>query len=197
MLVSSTRKLLDSIQKFRIKKRFVWVVSISATISVLLGISTFLINPDLLKGTRLSRFGADDGILGPRIRLLVENFIDQFNVAPLWGHSFADGLTTGDGSYIHSLPVYLLIHTGLVGLILFFLFFYSHVRNKVIFINKCLAYPNPSVDLVRNLIGLYAILCALCIAIIGTSLFWGFLWFGIGLSFAQSGLLRQKQLDCN
>jgi len=190
---------IDAFLKLRPVKVVKYLLLCLTFLAPLISIFAFVFNHDFFSQTRLTRFGDESGALGPRIDILLNNTIAQFDVAPLFGNMYADGLSTGPGTYVHSLPIFLLTHTGLLGLILFCLFMIGNLRS----ISKSLIciYCNISgtlknryqegqyiAKLVYGQIGLFVLSFALLMAIVGTSLFWGFLWFAIGLSFGISRL---------
>jgi len=190
---------LDALLKFRplkVVKYFLLCLSLLAPLAF---IFAFAFGHEFFNQTRLTRFGDESGALGPRIDILLSNTIPQFDVAPLAGNMYADGLSTGPGSYVHSLPIFLITHTGLLGLILFCLFMIGNLRSIsksliYIYCNISVALKNRyqqrhyTAQLVYGQIGLFVLSLALLMAIVGTSLFWGFLWFAIGLSFGISRL---------
>jgi len=84
-----------------------------------------------LSQMRITNFGQGGDVVPTsvtgRIRL-AENFMEQWAYAPILGNLKVDELTTGSGSYAHSLPLSLLSHTGLLGFALFAVFFGSLLR---------------------------------------------------------------------
>lgn len=79
-----------------------------------------------LDGVRIfdtSEEGAINSLMS-RIEIL-KNFETQFSVSPFFGNMYADNLTTGSGTAAHSLVLSLLTHTGVIGFLLFCVFFIS------------------------------------------------------------------------
>lgn len=65
-----------------------------------------------------------------RIKLLERNFIDQFAYNPIVGNTIVDELTSGAGTYAHSL-LSIFSHLGVVGAFLFFCFikhYYQEIK---------------------------------------------------------------------
>ncbi|WP_206078144.1 hypothetical protein [Pseudoalteromonas phenolica] len=69
---------------------------------------------------RIFGYGSNVSSIETRLALL-NNFILHFSYNPLFGNMIVEKLTTGDGTYIHSLFA-LLPHLGIVGTILFLIF---------------------------------------------------------------------------
>ena len=74
---------------------------------------------DAIDITKYRLFGFDEGSLMnessvARLEIAVNNFAPQFEYAPIFGNFFVDRLTTGEGTYLHSLLA-VIPHLGLVG----------------------------------------------------------------------------------
>ena len=150
-------------------------------IGVILSVASYL-GIDLTM-TRLGGFGSGEvSSVSSRLALL-DNFALQFSYSPLFGNMNVDCLTTGCGSYVHSLLATLLTHTGLLG---FFLFaFYILIAYKERFKLFTVA-NNQQIILISNIANLTAIMMVtaiLLIAIVATSMHWAVLWFALGLFF--------------
>lgn len=189
----------DASLRFKTVRAARYLIPSLAIFAPLMFILAVALSNSFFLQTRLTRFGDDFGALGPRIDILLSNTIVQFDVAPLIGNMYADGLSTGSGSYVHSLPVFLITHTGLLGLTLFSIFMIEHLksiskslilayRNILVVPKGCRQRGQYIVQLVYGQIGLSVLLFVLAMAIVGTSLSWGFLWFAIGLSYGISRL---------
>lgn len=66
--------------------------------------------------------------IATRLVLLSKDYFTQLDYSPLVGNMYVDGFTTGFGTYAHSLPLSLLTHLGILGALLFFLFFFTRLR---------------------------------------------------------------------
>lgn len=125
-------------------------------------------------------FGFGSGSLNSvdsRLRLLQDNFLTQWAYSPIFGHTQVDALTTGKGSYPHSL-ISILTHLGLVGAILFIImitFIYRDIYSK----SKVRAnhYHDKSFALFR----LFIMTAVLLFALMTTFYNWMPLWFTVGL----------------
>ncbi|HPM48803.1 MAG: hypothetical protein V9G21_03460 [Methylotenera sp.] len=157
------------------------VLALVMLIGVILSVASYL-GIDLTM-TRLGGFGSGEvSSVSSRLALL-DNFALQFSYSPLFGNMNVDCLTTGCGSYVHSLLATLLTHTGLLG---FFLFaFYILIAYKERFKLFTVA-NNQQIILISNIANLTAIMMVtaiLLIAIVATSMHWAVLWFALGLFF--------------
>lgn len=117
--------------------------------------------------------------LSSRFELLRHNFLDQFAINPVLGHLKADTLTTGSGTYAHSL-ISLLSHMGVVGTMLFLAYvatLYRELgRSRA---GGSLFYTGPEFAVFR----LVMIAGLLGFAVIGAFFTWMPLWFALGLLF--------------
>ena len=111
-----------------------------------------------------------------RIEIFKNNFIEQWSYNPLFGNTIIEKLTTGEGSYVHSL-LSLLTHLGIIGFCLFIVVIiaiYSEIVKTI----------NNTSDIYQNRqYGLYRILVLTTIlffAIISAFYSWMPLWFTIG-----------------
>jgi hypothetical protein len=101
-----------------------------------------------------------------RIRLL-SVFWEQWMLSPIFGDYEADLKTVGRGFYVHSLPLSLLTHTGLIGFILFSICLFDLFRGRKFTLR------NPPLDLACFVI-------SLLFASVATFFTWTPLWFFIG-----------------
>ena len=142
---------------------------------------------------RFRVFGFEDQRVGgnslvSRLRLLSDNFLTQFAVNPLFGNLRAHDLTTGEGSYAHSL-ISLLSHLGLVGTALFAGYQVSLYQGM----NRVNSYKGEwftNIDLGVLRIILMGIL--LSFALIATYFTWMPLWFAFGLLFPPLTLRNRR-----
>jgi len=133
---------------------------------------------------RLRIFGFGEGSFGShsvrgRLDILSRNFATQFNYAPIFGNLRADTLTTGVGTYSHSL-LSLCSHLGLVGTALFVAYLVSLYREVLRpRTGLPLFYTGVEFALFRAMI----IVGLLGYGLIGTFFTWMPLWFALGLLF--------------
>jgi hypothetical protein len=123
------------------------------------------------------RFGGNS--LTSRVRILTDNFLTQFAYNPVFGNLEVDSLTTGKGSYAHSL-VSLLTHLGIAGTSLFVAYLIAIFRE--------LKRPSAMGYRFYNStdVGMFSIVAfgiILCFASVGTFFHWMPLWFSLGLLF--------------
>ncbi|WP_138545325.1 hypothetical protein [Pseudoalteromonas rubra] len=76
-----------------------------------------------LDSLRIFGYGSSLSSFETRLALL-DNFIVHFSYSPLFGNMIVEKLTTGDGTYVHSLFA-LLPHLGIIGTIIFLIFLKS------------------------------------------------------------------------
>lgn len=129
-------------------------------------------------------FGFSEGRVGGnslagRISLLSRDFLTQFAYDPIFGNLKADVLTTGPGTYAHSL-ISLLSHVGIVGALLFATYIAVAFRDQVR-ANLSAAAFYGSVDL--NVFRFVAVSVIMGFSLIGTFFTWMPLWFSLGLLF--------------
>jgi hypothetical protein len=124
-------------------------------------------------------FGESDGSspLDSRLDIIKEDFAPQLYNDWLFGGFNKHELYGYTGKYIHSLPIYVLTHMGVVGFIIVFIFLFQHLflylQNK----NK----STPSFKRYANALLLIQAI-VFFISVLGTSIFWSVLWFTIGLT---------------
>lgn len=127
------------------------------------------------------------GSLEGRINILLSNFMIHFEYSPLFGHLRVDELTTGSGSYAHSL-ISMISHLGIVGSIIFL----GYLVN--------LYYEIKHTNLERVEAKLFKILSfgvILSFALVGTFFTWMPLWFALGLLFSPVILRTVYRLPKN
>ena len=112
-----------------------------------------------------------------RIKIFEDNFLEQFSYNPIFGHTQVHELTTGAGSYAHSL-ISLASHLGFVGLFLFIFFIvlvYKDLSRKAK-VSRTL-FSNKRYSLFR----MFAIGAVLIFATVSAFYTWLPLWFAVGL----------------
>lgn len=159
-----------------IKYKTFWLVVLSVSSLLLLLIISALLFYSLKTGhvpnIRVFNFGATSALenssITSRLEILHNNFMIQFNLSPIFGNMCAEVVTTGIGSYPHSVLFSLLTKLGVIGLLLFTILFFSllTVRRSM---NRAETFS------VITLIGLIGY------GIIATIFSWAVLWFAIGL----------------
>ena len=121
-----------------------------------------------------------------RIDLFEQNFLIQFAYSPVFGNLRVDDLTTGSGSFAHSL-ISILSHLGIVGGTLFCLYISSLYRE----LKK--APPFSAWFYTDSDLGVFRIILGLLIlgyALVGTFFTWMPLWFSLGLLYPPMLLHR-------
>jgi hypothetical protein len=98
---------------------------------------------------------------------LLSVFWEQWMVSPIFGDYKSDSKTFGKGLYVHSLPLSLLTHTGLIGFSLFGICLFDLFRGRKFTLR------NPPLDLACFII-------SLLFASVATFFTWSPLWFFIG-----------------
>ena len=105
------------------------------------------------------------------------NFAVQFSYNPLFGDIAVDRLTTGSGTYVHSVIMSLLTHLGIIGFILFFLYLFKSFKSILDYGGN--VYFN-------NMYALYCITVFVgmfLIASLSTFFTWSPIWLLMGLIF--------------
>lgn len=129
-------------------------------------------------------FGFSGGQIGgnslaSRFAILTGNFLTQVAVNPIFGNLRADELTTGGGSYAHSL-VSILSHLGLTGVLLFSAYLSALYRElKDANVRNVASYKDTDLGTFR----LGIILILLTFSLIATFFTWMPLWFAFGILF--------------
>lgn len=157
---------------------FFMIINLMLLIVCIAGVSDIL-GIDLSM-TRLGGFGSGHiSSIDSRFKLL-SNFAIHFSNSPLLGNMAVDCLTTGCGSYVHSLPASLLTHTGIIGFLLFFIFLFLNFNER--FSRRILSYRGALLSLnVSNIFAFANMLFIILIASLANFLTWSVLWFSLGL----------------
>lgn len=137
-----------------------------------------------LTTTRFGGFGTgEEQSLAPRLELIRDYFIIHFEFAPFFGNMNVDCLTTGCGTYVHSVLLKTLTHTGLLGFVLLLLYFQCAI--KELFKSSRSINQHSLFEFNIVILGSFFIFLAVfLIGNIGTSFVWPVLWFSMGLYFS-------------
>ena len=117
--------------------------------------------------------------LDDRLTMLRENFSPQLSVNPIMGNMDADNIISGKGTYVHSFILSMMTHIGIVGLILFFLYFFSAVFEYYKSLHYSKNYKSFYLKLFVFLITIFIFL----MANIASFFSWNPIWFVLGFSF--------------
>ena len=154
------------------------VFALVISIGVIWSVSSYL-HIDLTM-TRIFSFGSGEvSSVNTRLALL-ENFSIQFDYSPLFGNMNVDNITTGRGTYVHSLPGKLLTHTGLLGFFLFAAYLFLGLKERL----KLEYEKSAECVLSNNIFNLFSLLflsTVLLIAVVATSFLSATLWFSLGM----------------
>jgi hypothetical protein len=104
---------------FKLKKRYIH--NLALLLIVCLTSSMLLAEYAIVDFSqyRFSGFGSGEiSSIESRLYILKNNFVDQFTYSPIFGNTQVDVLTSGEGTYVHSI-ISLLTHVGLIGFFLF------------------------------------------------------------------------------
>ena len=136
---------------------------------------------------RIFGFGSGDVSSVSSRLALWDNFLIHFDYNPIFGNMAVDALTTGEGTYVHSFIATLLTHLGIVGFILFFIYLFIAIKEKLKSSNNLY---------VNNLFALYSLIVfagIFAIASFGTFITWIPLWFLLGLIFPPIVFKNRKE----
>jgi hypothetical protein len=117
--------------------------------------------------------------LSSRIDLLRSNFLTQFGYAPIFGNLNVDVLTTGEGSYAHSL-ISFLSHVGIVGTALFIAYLTAALREQYRTNPRLLTYYN-DIDIAEFRLIVAAVIIGF--SFVATFFTWMPLWFSLAFLF--------------
>lgn len=163
------------------------VVSLSLLIVALLSGESILLSFFGIEVDRLRMFAYGEGLQATfesRFDILIENIGIHFHFSPLWGHPFVDRLTTGEGTYIHSL-ISIWTHLGLVGC-LFFILLVALVTRALIFHDRRSVEKEASQSVITMLyIRLLVVSGILILALLISFFTWLPLWFVLGMAMMQ------------
>jgi len=180
-------KLKRSKQFFRGRmgrKLFLHAVIFTIFIAFIIGVYLVNINVNSL---RIFGFGKVNPLAGRLVSW--GNFTNHFMYSPITGNMNVHILLTGPGSYVHSFIGSLLTHTGVVGFILFSVFYSVAVYSKL---------NEKSLDCFNNynyLINSYSLICLTVLmffSVIGTFFIWIPIWFSWGFYLSPVSLKQRK-----
>ena len=148
------------------------------------------LNSDLYQTSRLSGYGegfSNSSILS-RIELF-KNLLIHLDFAPFWGNMNVDDITTGPGSYIHSIPFYLLTHTGIIGFGLFFLSIYDFIKyfvKRLSIDEGNLTFRNVRKNYLIEFFLFSTYIFSMFVGFLGSIIIWPYLWFVLGFCLPKS-----------
>jgi hypothetical protein len=156
--------------------KFTAASAVVGIILIILALRYFNVDP---KQFRIFGFGSGEiTSINSRIEILTSNFEVHFAYSPVFGNAMVDTITTGEGSYVHSL-LSILTHLGIVGAILFALFVTSMFKEFGTSRNT-LTPPFPTYHAYK-LLRVLCLLMVLFLALISTFFTWAPLWFSFGM----------------
>jgi len=180
LLTSSTSRIRLSNYRLNLNNLiFNWIgqkafLMILLSVAIICSIIYFLIQISSFDASTLRITGYGSGNMGSirgRIGFIESYFVEQLGYNFLFGHIQVDHLTTGQGTYIHSIILSVQTHLGFFGLILFIIF------NRSIFKDISFTYKkNFTGNLASNNMYAFFRLCILLFLMIIGSLAAFFLW---------------------
>jgi uncharacterized protein (DUF983 family) len=148
-----------------------------------LGVGMLILHLTNLELHHFRIFGYSDASIGgnslvSRFRMLSNNFLTQFEFNPMFGNLRVDELTTGKGTYAHSL-ISTLSHLGLLGTFFLAVYFFAIYRDlkRTGFSQGGARYGNLDIGLFRMIF----LILVISFALIATFFTWMPLWFALGL----------------
>lgn len=117
--------------------------------------------------------------LDDRLTMLRENFSPQLSVNPIMGNMDADNIISGKGTYVHSFILSMMTHIGIIGVILFLLYFFSAVFEYYKSLHYTKNYKSFYLKLFVFLITIFIFL----MANIASFFSWNPIWFVLGFCF--------------
>ena len=147
---------------------------------ILFGVASYIsksMNIDLDR-FRITGYGSGNiNSVDARIKIFKDNFLEQLSYNPIFGNTQVDDLTTGAGTYTHSL-ISLMTHLGFVGFFLF-IFFVSRIYKDISGIHnqRFSIFSDRQYALFR----LFALGATILLATMSAFYTWLPLWFAIGL----------------
>lgn len=174
----------SSISLREILKSFVGAMTVAIGIAVAIALFFWAIGGDVpIEKFRI--FGFESGEVSSiesRIRLIQEEFVQQFGIAPIFGNANAELLQGGEGRYIHSIFFYALTHTGVLGLLLFFMaltFSVTEAKDSVHRTDIVNRYSLEKYNVIRFLYNALFLLVFVG-GVFSSSLLWALFWFALG-----------------
>lgn len=127
-----------------------------------------------------------------RLKSFKDFFIPQFSLNPIVGNMEADTIVSGKGTLMHSFILSMMTHIGIIGVTLFFLYFFYALFE---FYKSLLCIRDYKSFCLKLFIFLLTIFIFI-MANISSSLSWNPIWFAFGFCFS-SIIYRQKILKYN
>ncbi len=142
---------------------------------------------------RFRLFGYDSGDLSSfssRWQIIGDNALFHFSYSPIFGHTRVDALTTGVGTYIHSLFLSVATHLGWVGFLVFFALNCTIVLDLVknFYRNSACTYSGKAFIFFRIILLLLVIL----MGIVSSFFTWLPYWFSLGFFGLNTFVSRAK-----
>lgn len=167
------------------------IILILVFVILLISALTYYLDFDIEK-TRIFNFGSGgvNSSLEARDKIFQNNFMKHWTFSPIFGNMNVDAETTGRGTYSHSVPAYLLSHTGVVGFIMFW--FYIFFATKELLHKPCIHQVGGQTELISNSFRVYSLALMICIFLlssVATHLPWITLWFVMGFTFSPIGFI--------
>lgn len=140
---------------------------------------------------RIFGFGSGEvSSIESRYTILTENFLLHWMANPLLGNSIIEIMTTGEGTYVHSL-LSLLSHTGILGTSLFCIGIIAYGINQKQQVNSGGQRLDVGGD--AETVFLNSLICTILLwGMVATAFTWSVLWFVIGMTF-QFIMKRQRR----
>lgn len=159
-------------------------------------VSYFDIDVTNLRLFNFGEGGAAPTSVSTRLAILQSDYLRQLNYSPIFGNMAVDTLTTGTGSYAHSLPLSLLTHLGITGFSLFVLFLWLRIRELRRGDSWC-GVTVGSMARQKNLqlFILLILLAVILVASLTTFFVWMPLWFALGLLVPPVAFFGQRNVN--
>lgn len=144
-------------------------------------LNLFNININELRIFNFGSGGTSESIT-TRLDIIRNDYFKQLNYAPIFGNMSVDTLTTGAGTYAHSLPLSLLTHLGLFGFCLFIIFFRMRAHELRRDSSWCgVALDGAGRQKNFHMFVFLILLAITLVASVSTFFVWMPLWFALGL----------------
>ncbi|MBS4072740.1 MAG: hypothetical protein KGZ90_15520 [Algoriphagus sp.] len=141
---------------------------------------TQVFNVDVFK-MRIFNYGLSSSIVPRSVESRIEvlsNYSDQLNYSPIFGNMIVDELTSGPGTYAHSMILSIQSHLGLFGFILFLLYISFYFKENKISLQSLVSNRKRNMESFK--VGF--VLIAIVFASISTFFTWPIVWFSLALS---------------
>jgi hypothetical protein len=171
----------------KVFKKSVYMVSLLLILVAVLAVTSKF---DIGKMRILSFGQGKVSSIDSRIDIIQNNFIEQFQYAPIFGNTEVELLTTGAGTYQHSLLLSIITHLGLIGLVMFFIVNLSmYIGLKKAF--QYNDYLEISHNKIYSLFRLFSLSAIFILATFSSFYTWMPYWFSLGLF----GVILVKRYD--